>query len=264
MRVPIRMIGIATSVFWIILILFCVSALYSLKDTQLQFGEPRVSLTQGNEMLFTLPMTIFNDGYYDLGHFNISTAVLGKQNQTVASGSTSLPVISKGEAINITHEMTVNLTVLLSTYPDLLFNDTELQVNATASITAADVIPIQVSSSFPVPWGAPLYNFTLGTPEFTATLEPDSLAVCKVVVPMSFENHAFFDLTGTIHLKMYNDADAFITEKQVTIEAEQSSFYQGSLELYFPASLATRNGHFEAYCATSFFSSGPLVFLYGV
>jgi hypothetical protein len=264
MKVPIRMIGIAASVFWIILIIFCVSALYSLKDIQLQFGQPRVTLTQDDEMLFTLPMTILNKGYYNLGHFNISTAILGNQNQTVATGSTSLPVISKGEAINFTHQMTVNLTDLLSTYQNLLFNDTELQINATASITAAEVIPIQVSSNFPVPWGAPLYDFTLGPPEFTVTPEPNSSVLCRVVVPISFENHAFFDLTGTMHLNMYNDTDAFITEGQVTIEAKQNSYYQGSLEFYFPANLATRNGHFELYFSTSIFSNGPLVFFYGV
>jgi hypothetical protein len=258
------MIGIATSVFWIFLIIFSVSALYSLKDIRLDFGEPRISLTQNNEMLCILPITIFNNGYYNLGHFNVSTAIMGKQNQTVARGSTSLPVISKGEAVNITHQMMVNLTSLLSTYQNLIFNDTELQVNATASITAAEVIPIQVSSNLSIPWGAPLYDFTLGLPEFTVIAEPNSTARCRVVVPLSFENHAFFDLIGTVQLHMCDGTNAFITEGQVAIEATQNSSYQGSLELYFPASLATRNGYFEVYLTTPLFSKGPLVFPYDV
>jgi hypothetical protein len=262
MKVPIRMTGIATSVLWIFLIIFCVSALYSLKDVQVQFGEPRISLTQDNEMLFSLPIGIFNNGLYNLGRFNVTTVIMGQQDETLARGSTSLPIISKGEAVNITHQMTVNLTSLLSTYQNLLFNDTELQINATASITAAEVIPIQVSSNLSIPWGAPLYDFTLGPPEFTVIGEANSTVSCRVDVPLSFENHAFFDLAGTVRLRIYNGTNVFTSEGEVAIEVGQHSFYHGSLELYLPASFATRNGYFEVYFSTSLFSNGPLVIPY--
>lgn len=263
MRVPVRMVGIAASVFWIFLIIFSVSALYSVKDVRLKFGEPRCSLSPDNEMLFSLPVAVVNEGYYDLGYFNVSTGIAGGQNQMIAQGFTFLPVVSKGEAVNITHQMRVNLASLLQTHQSLLFNDTELQVSATVSMRAAGVIPIQISSNLSMPWGAPMYNFTLGTPEFVTDFELNPTAHYRVVVPISFENHAFFGLTGTVHMLMHNSTNAFIGEGQVAIEALQSSVYHGSLELYIPANVATRNGHFEVYFATSLFNNGPLVVPYG-
>lgn len=263
MKIPIRMIGIATSIFWIFLIVFSVSALYSMKDIKLEFGEPQTSLTSDGRVLFSFPIAIVNKGYYNLGNFNVTTEILGEENQTIAWGCTFIPVISKEEVVNTTHDTELNLTALLQSYPHILFNDTELRINTTVSMRAAEVIPIQVSSNHSMPWGAPLYNFTLGTPEFATIISPSSAARYRATIPMSFENHAFFDLTGTVQVQMYNSTNVFIGEDQVAIEARQSLFYHGSLEFHIQATSLTRNGHFEVFFVTPFFNYGPLVVPYG-
>jgi len=263
MKIPIRIIGIATSVFWIFLIIFSVSALYSIKDIKLEFGEPQISLTSGDRVLFSFPIAIANKGYYNLADLNVSTEILSEQNQPIAWGHSFIPIISKGEALNTTHNIELNLTELLQRSPRLMFNDTELGINRTVSMRAAEVIPIQVSSNNSMPWGAPLYNFTLGTPEFAAIVSPGSTARYRVIVPMSFENHAFFDLTGTVQGRMYNNTNMLIGEDQVVIEARQSSSYHGSLEFYVPATDLTIGGHFEVLFAAPFFNYGPLVVPYG-
>jgi len=56
------MISIATTFFWIFLIVFLVSAVYSFKDVQFDFGEPQIGLTSDNKILFSLPITIDNKG----------------------------------------------------------------------------------------------------------------------------------------------------------------------------------------------------------
>jgi hypothetical protein len=234
-----------------------------MKDIKLEFGEPQTSLTPDNEMLFSFPIAIVNKGYYNLGHFNVSTEILGEQSQTIAWGCTFIPVIGKGEAVNTTHRTELDLTALLQSSPHFLFNDTELRINTTVSMRAAEVIPIQASSNHSMPWGAPLSNFTLGTPECAALMSPSSTARYRVIVPMSFENHAFFDLTGTVQVRMCNSTNVLIGEDQVAIEARQGLSYHGSLEFFIPATGSTRDGHFEVFFATPFFNYGPLVVPYG-
>jgi len=63
MRVPIRMIGIATTFFWIFLIAFFVSAVYSVKDVHFDFGEPQMDVTSHNKVVFSLPVSIANSGF---------------------------------------------------------------------------------------------------------------------------------------------------------------------------------------------------------
>jgi len=263
MRITIQMIGIATTFFWAFLIIFSVSAIYSLKDVRLNYGQPQTELTESNEMLFSLPVALVNEGYYDLDKFNISTRVSDKQGLTTAEGFTFIPLIRKGATVNITHNMTLNITEILRDHQDFLFNDTELQAKATVTMTAAQVIPIQVSSNLSIPWGAPLYNLTLGSPVFSILGVPDFAAQYKVTIPISFDNHAFFDLEGIVQAKLYNDTNAAIAEGEIDIKTPQHSQYHGNLELNIPVNLVTRRGHFEVFFKTSLFDFGPLEVFYG-
>jgi hypothetical protein len=261
MRLSIRIVGVATSVFWIFLIIFSVSAIYFIKDTQFELGEPQIYVTYDNELMFSIPIKIVNKGYYNLGYFNISTEIFDQEGSEITTGFTFIPLIGKGEVVNATHSMRLNLTDLLQTHQGLLFNDSELLVNQTVSMRAAEVIPIQASSNLSVPWGAPLYNFTLGKPELAAYVQPSSTVSSRVFVPMSFENHASFDVTGTVQVRMYNSTNALTGEGQIAVEAQQHSLYQGKLELV-PTKGATRRGHFEVFFLTPLFSYGPLVIPY--
>jgi hypothetical protein len=110
-----------------------------------------------------------------------------------------------------------------------------------------------------VPWGAPLYNFTLGEPEYAA----HNLTHFRVVVPINFENHALFDVVGTIQTRMYNSADEVVGNGQTNIEASHNSPYNGYLELYVPITGITESGRFEIYFQTPLFDYGPLVIPYG-
>jgi hypothetical protein len=253
------MIGIATTFFWIFLIAFFASAVYSVKDVNFSFGDPQMSVNANNETIFSLPVSIANNGFYDIGSFNVSTEIFDKQGFTIASGSMLIPTISKNDVVNATHSMTIDVSTLLQQDQNYLFNDTDIRIYEIVSMEIADVIPVQASTNLSMPWGAPLYNFDVGGAQYIAY----NATHTRVVVPMSFENHAFFDLSGSIRIRMYNDAEAVIARTRTNIDIPPYSPYQGSLELYVPVADMTQSGHFDIYFRTSLFNYGPLVIPYG-
>jgi len=64
MNVPIRMLGIANMIFWIVLIAFIASAGYSIKDINFNAGEPTLGATEDGSLTLTFPLYIDNQGYY--------------------------------------------------------------------------------------------------------------------------------------------------------------------------------------------------------
>ena len=257
MRIPIRMISIATTFFWIFLIAFLVSAVYSVKDVRFDFGEPQIGLTSDNKILFSLPITIDNKGYYNIGCFNVTTEILDKEGFMITRASTFIPVIEKGRQVMATHNATIDINDLQNSQ-DYLFNDTELEVCETVSIQLAEVIPVQASTNLSMPWGAPLYNFTLAEIEYAGFNGTHMTAT----VPISFENHASFDLTGSVQMRMYNSTNILVSEGQTIIEAIQNMPYQGCVELNVPITEITENGYFEVYFLTPLLEFGPLVIPY--
>jgi hypothetical protein len=258
MRVPIRIIDIATSAFWIFLILFSASAIYSMKDFQVSLGQPQTSTTEDHELLFSFPVSVVNNGLYEIDDFNISGNFLDEEGSVVAGGSIFIPVIGQGETINVTQNVELNVTDLLQTQQSLLTNDTDLTANTRLSMLVAGVIPVQASSNSSLQWGAPLYNLTLGTPQlamFNATY-------FVATVPLSFENHAFFDLSGTVWLRAYSSANELIDQGQTSIQVAQHSPYDGNLKVYVPSG-AGPIVRLEVYVVTNFFSYGLEIAVHG-
>jgi hypothetical protein len=252
------MIGLATTFFWIFLIAFFISAVYSVKDVHFDFGDPQISLTSDNKLVFSLPVSITNRGFYDIDAFNMTTEVSDMEGFIITRGSTFIPVITKNDSVTVTHNMTMDVNDLLGRDQNLLFNDTELKIYEAVSMRIADMIPIQASTNLSVPWGAPLHNFTLGEVEYAAY----NRTHFRAVIPISFENHAFFDVVGNIQIRMYNSADEVVGNGQTNIEAYHNSPYNGYLELYVPITGITESGRFEVYFRTPFFNYG-LVIPYG-
>jgi hypothetical protein len=259
MRVPIRIIGIATTIFWIFLILFFVSAVYSVKDVQFDFGEPQISADSDNKLIFSLPVTVVNNGFYDIGTFRIVTEILDERGARITRGSTSVPIIRRNREVTLTHNMTIDIEKLLHRNQNFLFDDAELRILETVGMKIAEVVPIQASANLSAPWGAPLYGFTLGQVAYAA----HNSTHLRVTVPMSFENHAFFDLVGDIQVRMVSSADSVIGEGQTSIQVYQNFPFNGDLQLYVSMADVTSSGYFEFNLSTPFFSYGPWRTPYG-
>ena len=254
MRIPIRIIGIITSVFWIFLILFAFTAVYSMKDMQYSLGDLETAINQDNELLVSFPVSVTNTGYYNLASFNISMKILSNNGSEVARGSALIPLVAQGQTVNTTHTMKLNVTDLLLTNRDLLFNDSSWSINEVVSMDAAEVIPVRASSNLTLPWGAPLHNLIFGP----LTTEWYNQSHIRVLIPISFENHAFFNLTGTVGARIYYNSNLPVGECQINLDAPQNSPYKGKLEFYLP-SRTVSNIHCEALLETRFFTYGPMV-----
>jgi hypothetical protein len=257
MTITTKIMSIATSIFWVFLIIFFSSAIYSMKDIQFNLGQPQVSTAGENELLLSFPLVVTNTGFYSLEHFNVTTNIFANGSE-VARGLTIIPMIAEGQTINATHNMRLNVSDLLLINKDLLLNDTELRVNETVSMSAAAAVPIQAFSYLSIPWGAPLHNLTFGIPKF----ERYNSTHFRVTVPFSFENHAFFDLTGSVKARIYGNANLLIGEGQTAIEVSQRSQYHGNLEIYVSSQTVSR-AHVEVVFVSQFFKYGPLVIEYG-
>jgi len=261
MKLPIRMIGIAISVVWIFLIIFAVSAMYSMQDMQFNLGTPEITTTPDNEFLLSFPLYVMNPGLYNIANLNFTTEVFGRNGSEVAWGSTLVPIIPHSQAVNTTHVMSLNVTGLLQGNMDLLLNDSTLNVNENASMSAAEVVPVKASSSFDLPWGAPLDNLTFGMPE-TSVYNSSHM---RVVVPVSFENHAFFNLTGTLNARISSISSVvpnFVSSCQVNLNVAKNSPCKMNLEFKIPIQ-TTQSIHLEILFKTQFFKYGPVVIDFG-
>jgi len=263
MNVPIRALGIATSIFWVLLIVYIALAAYSVKDLNFDIGEPQFTTAPDGQLLFSLPLYIDNRGYNNLKEFQLSTVFSDAEGSEISRANTFVPVILHGENITIYHNVTLSTDSILEKSEQYLFNDNNLTVSVTAGVNFAELLPAQISTNFTYPWGAPFYNFALGEP----SLGRFNRTHGTTTVPISFENHAAFDLVGNIRIKLYDSVDSLLGESQTLFTVPQHSPYNGDLEFHVPlntASLsAAQNGHFNVYFSTPLFEHGPLVIPYG-
>ncbi len=259
MNVPIRMIGVATIIFWILLIGYIASAAYSLQDLHFSFGQTQFNVTQNHNLVLSLPLNIDNQGYYSLKDFNITTSLFDATGSEITKASTFVPAIPYGENVTVMHNVTISTDDLVSQGETYLFHDSNLTLSVLAGINFAEFLPAQISTNVSIPWGAPFYNFGLGQPAYAIS----NNANAEMTVPLSFENHAAFDLTGNIRVELYDNSNSLLSQSQVTLNAPQHSIYNSNFEFNFPlkpnSSSQTKGGHFEVYFSTELFEYGPLV-----
>jgi hypothetical protein len=257
------MLGIATFAFWVILVAFIASAAYSIKDLNSGFGEPQFTVAPNHELLFSLPLYIDNRGYYSLKSFNITTVFSDAEGSEISRASTFVPAIPQGQNVTILHNATLSMDSLLQKGDQYLFNDNNLTASVTAGLNFAELIPAQLSTNITYPWGAPFYNFMLGQPSYDLFDSTHS----RVVVPLSFENHAAFDFAGSIRVELYDSGNSLLGESRVAFDVSRGSRYNGNLEFRVPLNIASlsaaQSGHFKVFFSTSFFEYGPLVIPYG-
>ena len=262
MKVPIRILGIATVIFWASLAAFIGLTAYSIKDLGLDVGETQVSTAPNGELLFSLPIFIDNKGYSSLNDLKITTVFFDENGAEISTASTAVPTISQGETATINHKAALSLNALLLKGEEYLIKDQHLATSVTAGLTLAELFPVQISTNFTYPWGAPFYNFRISQP----SVDSFNVTHYSVVVPVSFENHAAFDLAGNIRIQLFSNDDKLLSETQTSFNAPRQSSYSDEVEFQIGSnseSLLNQNGHFNIYFSTALFEYGPLVIPYG-
>jgi hypothetical protein len=131
----------------------------------------------------------------------------------------------------------------------LLLNDSTFNVNVALKLNYARAVPFRISSNFTMPWGAPLSNLSLGTPSLTPS---------GAVIPINFENHSFFVLTGTMRLEIVDNHNNVVGENATALNVQSQSGYRTELDVSIsgdPANIREARLYFQ----TSVFNYGPLV-----
>ena len=137
MKVPIRMLGIATTVFWVLLITFIVLAAYSVTDLRFDLGEPQFDMDDSGQLIFNLPLIIDNGGYYSLREFHIATLFSNSDGDELSRAHTLIPIIPSGEIVTINHNVSLNMEDIYQNDDNYLFEDNDLHVSLSVGLNFA-------------------------------------------------------------------------------------------------------------------------------
>jgi hypothetical protein len=226
------------------------------------FGEAQFTTAPDGQLTLSLPLYVDNRGYYNLKEFHLSTIFFDSEGSEISRDNTFVPVILQGENTTIIHNVTLSTDSLLDETEQYLFNDYDLTASVTAGLNFADLMPAQISTNFTFPWGAPFSNFAIGEPSFTQYGSTQSL----VAVPVSFDNHADYDLVGNIRIELYDGVGSLLDKSVTIINVPQQYSYNGDVEFRVPlarlGSSSIENGHFKVYFDVGLFDYGPLVISY--
>lgn len=258
MKWAIRALGWAIYILWLITIVFTVTAVYSATQLGIGFGgEPQTS-TSGGTIILSVPFSIDNKGFYDIADLNITTLIKENNGALVSNSSTVVPLISRGSKVDATHNISISLDEMTSaSLARLLFNDTNFNVDLILALNYAHVIPLQISTSFQnFTWGAPLYNLTIGnipTPELYNSTH------VRAILPLSFENHSFFTLNGTVRTEIINTSERRVGGSTTHVNVPAQSGGTTPLTVYISTSAGSLKEVRLYFDFPSVFSYGPVV-----
>jgi hypothetical protein len=200
--------------------------------------QSEVSYSNNIFSLFS-PFYINNTGFYDLTDINFTVSIndaVGKLSTT----SALIPMIKAGNIANSSFNINIYVTNLSPRILALLTNDTDLNLDVSASFRVAYAITLGVSTNLTQPWRAPFYNFTVSTVTYNASKAQLSISV-------SFENHAGYPLNGSFTLQAYNNRSKRIGYFQDDVNVQPSSPFSGSYEFGIDASELTSNNYVGLY-----------------
>jgi hypothetical protein len=259
MRYAIRALGWATKILWILIIVFSATSVYSALNVRIGFGEPQFFFSD-ETVIVSIPLFINNTGLYDLSELNITAVVTDYNESLVSTSITFVPLIPRGSSVKTAHNISISLSDVASKIPNYLFNDTLFNVNMSMKLNFAHAIPFQISTNMTIPWGAPLYNFSIGEISYDFY----NLTHQIIVIPLSFENHSpYFGVDGTMQVEIYNSNGELVGSEALSLDAPPQSRYYGQVELIVDVSKLTPSGEVHFFFETSVFSFGPVVIPYG-
>jgi len=258
MNVPLRALSWATRFFWIIILAFAVTCAYSATLIRVNFGELTITSTK-EDFTVTLPIILDNKGYYNIADLNITTLIADYENRQISKTTTYIAQILPQNNANIFHNVNLNLNEIM-TRTDYLFCDSNFTIYGSINLNYANLIPFGFETNTTIPWGAPLFNFTTGMPEYSVYNTTHLI----VNMPINFQNHSpYFGVTGTIQIEIFNDRDQLIGNSTVSIDAPSNADYYDEVGMLVNAWMFTEKGQIRVYVETEMFDYGPMVINYG-
>ena len=253
MKIAIRMLGIATIILWLVILFFSVTAVYSVMNLGVNLGEVQ-TLPSSKGITFSLPFSIDNNGYYEIADLNLTTRVTDPDGTLIDLTETFVQSIPRDTTVNATHTIPIDLDSILSLdYLPFLFEDSEFNVEIFVGLNFARAVPVQLSTNATIPWGAPLADFSVGSVSVSSLNSTHA----EASIPLSFENHAILDLSGTLTLELYNDSQNMITSGETAIRVPSHQSYSDRIVMYTSlqdASKVTSSGKVHVIFETPMFT----------
>ena len=241
------------------MVFFAATSVYSALNVKMGFGQPQVFLSSGF-IIISVPLFVNNTGLYDLSELNMTVAVTDYNESFASTSTTFVPLIPRGSSIETAHNVSMSLDDTTSKLLDYLFNDTVFNLDLSLKLNFARAIPFQVSTNMTMPWGAPLYNFSIGQISYNFL----NLTHQEAIIPISFENHSpYFSVDGFMRFEIYNDNGELLGFSVSDLNVPSHSGYDGQVETIVDVSKVTGSGEVHFYFETSAFSIGPVVMPYG-
>jgi len=259
MRYVVRALGWATKIVWILMIFFAATSVYSALNVKMSFGQPQI-FPSSECMIISVPLFVNNTGLYDLSELNMTVTVTDCNKSLASPSTTFVPSIPRGSSIETVHNVSMSLDDITSKLPNYLFNDSVFNLGLSLKLNFAHAIPFQVSTNMTMPWGAPLYNFSIGQISYNFL----NLTHQEAIIPISFENHSpYFGIDGFMRVEIYNNDGELFGSSVSDLNVPSHSGYDGQVETIVDVSKVTGSGEVHFYFETSAFSIGPLVMPYG-
>ena len=93
MQVPIRVLGIITTVFWALLAVFIVLTAYSIKDLNIDIGEPQIVSVTNDQLILSLPLKVDNKGFFSVEELHFSTVFSDVEGEEFSMANSFVPVV---------------------------------------------------------------------------------------------------------------------------------------------------------------------------
>jgi hypothetical protein len=241
------------------MIFFAATSVYSALNVKMGFGQPQVFPSSGC-MIISVPLFVNNTGLYDLSELNMTAIVTDCNKSLVSTSTTFVPSIPRGSSIETAHNVSMSLDDIASKLLNYLFNDSVFNLDLSLKLNFARAIPFQVSTNMTMPWGAPLYNFSIGQISYNFL----NFTHQEAIIPISFENHSpYFGVDGFMRVEIYNDNSELLGFSGSDLNVPSHSRYDGQVETIVDVSKVTGSGEVRFYFETSAFIIGPVVMPYG-
>jgi len=206
MRQSIRALGWAVTISTILLFAFLASAVYSILQIAvfnqgIKMGDLQTELKDGS-LVLSMPVTINNTGYYEINKFEITTTLQDQNGTIIATNTTSITGIKRGDLRSEVHTISLRFDDLLSKNRHILFNDTEIKLLISIGFKYAYALGFQISmTNISIPWGAPLYGLNLRELNILGSNGTHLF----LELSLDLENRSFLDFGGILHLTVYNE-----------------------------------------------------------
>lgn len=257
MNVSLRGLSWATRFFWIIALAFAVTCAYSATLIRGDFGETIVGYADEG-LTIGLPARLDNWGYYTIADLTIQTAIANSEGAQISKETSHVGQIPPQESAMIFHNVTLSMSTILAE-SHYLFNDSSLTLHGALRLNYADLIPFELTTNRTIPWGAPLFNFTVGAPRFS----PQNTTHLRTAIPITFQNHSpYFPLIGEIRIEVFNNQDQQVGSGSALVDVPSNASYDGEISISAGRGITT-DGLLRVYIDTATFSFGPMVIGYG-